>query len=110
MRPWWVPSVGRSKKERSNFSVCTMKQSYMQVQTTLSVANTYCFVTTQLPTLLFAMCVTTWSHRLTLCYNCSPRMKVDVAIIFLKLQHCLDLLVGKWYILLLQCACNLMGG
>ena len=32
VRPWWVPSVGRNKKERSNFTVCTMKQSYMQVQ------------------------------------------------------------------------------
>ncbi|KDR11488.1 hypothetical protein L798_14556 [Zootermopsis nevadensis] len=31
VRPWWVPSVGRNKKERSNFSVCTMKQSYMQL-------------------------------------------------------------------------------
>lgn len=110
VRPWWVPSVGRSKKERSNFSVCTMKQSYMQVQTTLSVANTTCFVTTQSSAFLFAMCVTTWNCRLTLCCNCSSRIKVDVSIIFLKLQHCLDLLVGKWYTLLLQCTWSLMGG
>lgn len=109
VRPWWVPSVGRNKKERSNFSVCTMKQSYMQVQTTLSVANTSCFVTTHLPTFLFAMCVMTSNCRLTLCYNCPPRMKVDLSI-FLKLQHCLYLLVGKWYIILLWSACNLTGG
>jgi len=59
VRPWWVLSLGRNKKERSNFSVCTMKQSYMQVQTTLSVANTSCFVTTEPPAFLFAMRVTT---------------------------------------------------